>query len=59
MFNMFRNWRENRRIKKMGLTAEQWESAIADWPVMARYQGIERAKISPMGLILNSALKCV
>lgn len=48
MFNMFRNWRENRRIKKMGFTVAQWESAIADWPVVARYQGIEREALRDM-----------
>lgn len=42
MFKRLRQWRENRRIKKMGYTAQQWESAIADWPVMQRYQGAER-----------------
>ena len=42
MFKWFRNWRDNRRVQKMGFTAEQWEAAIADWPVMQRYQGAER-----------------
>ena len=42
MFKWFRNWRDTRRVKKMGFTAEQWEAAITDWPVMQRYQGAER-----------------
>lgn len=42
MFEQLREWRENRRIKKMGFTAEQWETAVADWSVMDRYQGSER-----------------
>ena len=42
MFKWFRNWRDTRRVKKMGFTAKQWEAAIADWPVMQRYQGAER-----------------
>lgn len=42
MFKCIRYWRENRRIKKMAFSAAQWESAIADWPVMQRYQGAER-----------------
>lgn len=42
MLKRLRQWRENRRVKKMGYTAQQWESAIADWPVMQRYQGAER-----------------
>ncbi|MEH6443268.1 MAG: M90 family metallopeptidase [Oceanospirillaceae bacterium] len=42
MLKQFRDWLENRRVKKMGFTQMQWESAIADWPVMERYQGLER-----------------
>ncbi len=42
MFNRLRNWLEYRHIIKMGFTAAQWEAAIADWPVMDRYQGTER-----------------
>ncbi len=42
MFKRFRNWLEGRRIKAQGFTETQWESAIADWPVMHRYQGAER-----------------
>lgn len=48
MFKRLRDWRDSRRIKKMGLTAEQWESAIADWPVMQRYQGDEREMLREM-----------
>lgn len=48
MFKRFRHWRENRRIKKLGFTAQQWEAAIADWPVMHRYQGIERDALRHM-----------
>ncbi len=36
------NWFENRRISKMGVSAEQWEAAISDWSVAKRYQGAER-----------------
>lgn len=50
MFKQFRHWRENKRIKKMGFSAEQWESAIADWPVMERYQGAERDALRSMTL---------
>ncbi|WP_019528543.1 zinc-dependent peptidase [Dasania marina] len=48
MFKRFNNWLENRRVKKMGFTAQQWESAIADWPVMQRYQGAERDALRDM-----------
>lgn len=40
--NWISEWLENRRLRKMGVTAGQWESAIADWPVVHRYQGAER-----------------
>lgn len=42
MLAVWRNWRDARRIKKMGFTTQQWEAAVADWPVMSRYQGGER-----------------
>lgn len=48
MFKQIRHWLENRRIKKMGFTTEQWEAAIADWPVMQRYQGAEREALRAM-----------
>jgi Mlc titration factor MtfA (ptsG expression regulator) len=48
MFKRFRNWCENKRIKKMGFTADQWEAAIADWPVMQRYQGADRDALRNM-----------
>ncbi len=48
MFNRLRDWLEDRRVKKMGFTAEQWESAIADWPVMHRYQEAERDALRDM-----------
>lgn len=42
MFKVIRHWLDTRRAKKMGFTAQQWEAAVADWPVMARFQGDER-----------------
>ncbi|RTE66233.1 zinc-dependent peptidase [Amphritea opalescens] len=48
MFKRLHHWLENKRIKKMGLTEEQWESAIADWPVMQRFQGAERDALRDM-----------
>jgi len=45
MFKRFRDWRENRLVRKMGFTTEQWEAAVADWPVMERYQGEERTTL--------------
>ncbi|ETI58785.1 M90 family metallopeptidase [Marinomonas profundimaris] len=48
MFKILDNWLENRRIKSMGFTVEQWESAVADWSVMERFQGIERDALRDM-----------
>jgi Mlc titration factor MtfA (ptsG expression regulator) len=48
VFKRFRNWREDKRIKKMGFTAEQWEAAIADWPLAQRYLGAERDALRKM-----------
>lgn len=42
MLKRLRKWRESRRVEKMGFTARQWESAVAHWPVMDRYKGVER-----------------
>lgn len=48
MFDRFRIWLENRRIKKMGFTPAEWEAAIADWPVTQRYQGADRKALQDM-----------
>ncbi|MEZ5463574.1 zinc-dependent peptidase [Dokdonella sp.] len=45
-----RDWLENRRIRKMGVTVEQWESAVSDWPVAKRYQGSERDALREVAL---------
>lgn len=42
MLSFLRNALENRRIRKMAFTVEQWEAAIADWPAAQRYQGADR-----------------
>lgn len=42
IIDRYHTWRDNRQIKKLGFTEAQWESAIADWPVMDRFCGIER-----------------
>lgn len=50
MFKRIRDWQDTRRVNKMGITASQWESAVADWPVMHRYQGAERDALRDMSL---------
>tara|TARA_B100000446_G_scaffold128952_1_gene120865 strand:- start:318 stop:1121 length:804 start_codon:yes stop_codon:yes gene_type:complete len=46
----WREWRDARKVRRMGLTAEQWEAAIADWPLQARYQGAERQALMTLSL---------
>ena len=50
MFKWLRDWYENKRIKKMGFTVNEWEAAVADWPVLARYQGADRQRLREMAL---------
>lgn len=50
MFSFLTRFFENRRIKQQAFTPEQWEAAIADWPVMQRYQGKERDTLREMSL---------
>lgn len=52
MFKRIVLWFENKRIKKMGFTPAQWEAAVADWPVMARYQGCERQSLQALSFRL-------
>lgn len=42
MLTAWRDWRDTRRVRKMGFTQAQWEAAVGDWPVLARYQANER-----------------
>lgn len=48
MFSFLNRYLEDRRIKQQGFTSRQWESAIADWSVMQRYQGKDRDKLRDM-----------
>lgn len=48
MFKRLRTWLEDRKIKKMGFTDSEWESAVADWPVIENYQGSERDALRNM-----------
>ena len=50
MFERYRRWREDRQVKQLGLTVSQWESAIADWSVMERFEGIERQALCDTSL---------
>lgn len=50
MFRVVQQFFENRRIRQQGFTSEQWEGAIADWPVAQRYLGKERVILREMSL---------
>lgn len=42
-------WREDRLIARLDLAA-QWESAVAPWPVAARYRGQDRLRLKDTAL---------
>jgi MtfA peptidase len=48
MFEKLHGWWDNWRVNRSGYTVAQWESAVADWPVMDRYQDSERAALCEM-----------
>lgn len=49
MLKRLQRWREDRLIARLDL-ARQWESAVASWPVAARYQGINRDRLRDQAL---------
>lgn len=51
MLRRLRHWVETRRLRDSPLRS-QWEQAVADWPVMARYQGEARERLREMALRL-------
>ncbi len=50
MFAAWKNWRDARRVRKMGYTREEWEAAVGDWPLMARFEGQERTALFDLSL---------
>ncbi len=42
MLAAWRDWRDTRRVRKMGFTQTQWQAAVAGWPVLNRYSDQER-----------------
>ncbi|HEX5676895.1 MAG TPA: M90 family metallopeptidase [Alcanivorax sp.] len=42
---MFGRWLESRKLARLPVTREQWETAIAGWPVAARYHGADRERL--------------
>ncbi|MCC5888021.1 MAG: zinc-dependent peptidase [Gammaproteobacteria bacterium] len=49
MLKRLRHWREDRLIARLDL-ADQWESAVAPWPVAARYRGEARRRLKDTAL---------
>ena len=52
MLAWWRHRRENRRLQALHLIAADWEAAIADWPVAARYRGEARARLRELSFRL-------
>ncbi len=45
-------WREVRRVARLGVTAADWQQALGDWPVYQRYPPEMRARLHDMALRL-------
>jgi MtfA peptidase len=45
-----RRWREDRCLRRLDSSPAEWEAAIADWPVAARYRGEARARLRDLAL---------
>ncbi|MBM7335579.1 zinc-dependent peptidase [Alloalcanivorax marinus] len=45
MFKQARKWLEDRKLSRLPVSREQWEQAVAPWPVAARYQGPDRERL--------------
>jgi Mlc titration factor MtfA (ptsG expression regulator) len=52
MLERLRHWREARTIKRLDISMESWEQAVAVWPVVARYRGAQREKLYRTSLLL-------
>jgi MtfA peptidase len=50
MLARLRRWRENRHIARLPVSHAQWEAAVSDWPVAARYRGEARDRLRDMSL---------
>lgn len=50
MIKWISTWWENRRIRQLPVTREQWESVMSDWPVMAHYQSKKRDELYQLTL---------
>jgi hypothetical protein len=51
-------WREERKLESLGVTAQDWQQALGDWPVYLRYGLSTRVRVQEMALrlLLRKAL---
>ncbi|WP_101675277.1 M90 family metallopeptidase [Alloalcanivorax mobilis] len=45
MFKRLGRWLETRKVARLPVTRQQWERAVAVWPVAARYRGAARDRL--------------
>lgn len=50
MFKRARLWLEDRKLGRLAVSREQWERAVAPWPVAARYRGEARDRLFDLSL---------
>ncbi|MBL7249695.1 zinc-dependent peptidase [Alloalcanivorax sp. C16-2] len=50
MLKQARRWFEDRKLARLPVDRDQWEEAVARWPVAARYEGAQRDRLFEMTL---------
>ncbi|QJX01594.1 hypothetical protein HML84_02160 [Alcanivorax sp. IO_7] len=50
MLNKARRWFEDRKLARLPVDRDQWEEAVARWPVATRYEGAQRDRLFDMAL---------
>lgn len=55
------HWREDRRLRQLGITAEQWQQALGDWAVYQRYSTGQQQYLQPLAsrLLLRKTMLAV
>ena len=51
MFKVFRNWRDRRIVERSGMSAAQWEAAIASLPLLAGLSADERLRLKELAIL--------
>lgn len=52
LISHFAEWRESRRLDRLGVTAGDWQAALGDWPVYRRYSPEARVRLHELALRL-------